>query len=268
MILEDIRDGSFDIGADFDGIYDFIKVDNWHSWEFGFTNTPLADIAYDEPGVISFGLIESFSGGAWSLWQKRMVFDAGIASGADDLLFTKSFASIKLDGWASRFEMSAGIASIGILDMLCDNNLEHSLVTVSGGTTNIGLAKLQSFNTHVGQLLNVSGGLLSIDGGYLGGTGDQRYGLVSGGELAARNLAILSTGGNRSNSFFEASSTGRLTLEGNAPKLSGAGGTGNFVSIAGTGSSVRNNDFAGYSANVPNTLGNDVQGNRNVGDAF
>lgn len=264
-LIDGVLDGALNIGGQFQDIYDFIKIDHWHGWEFGYTHlTNVRQINYSEPKYLIFGQnIEALSVGSLALWMMTLNSQGGS-------IFKKSFQSVKLDGWASLLEWQAGDGLIGMLDILCDKNTDHHLIDVQGGDCAVGILNIRDANAHNGEMIRCTAGRFSAAGGKIMSTGNGWHSQAAGGVISLANVQSV-TGGNtvRTLPFHKQyGATGKLILTGCEPDAIGTG-AGIFAVCEGqTGNRITNNDFGGYRLQAVSAMSNLFSNNINVGSEF
>lgn len=266
-LVEDVWDGSLNIGLQASNIYDFFKVDKWHSWEWGYEgNANVRQINYSEAkyGAIFGANIETLICGDMNYWMSTFRCEGSS-------IFKRSIGSIKLDGWASSFQ-HAGSADtlIGKLDILCDKNTDHNLVLQQGGNCSVGALHLRNTNAHNGSMIRTEGGRFLAAGGVIQSTGNGFHSETVGGTTHLSGVKSI-TGGNTARTLpfhKQTGSAGTLVLDNCEPDAIGSG-SGQFAVCEGqTGNRIVNNDFKGYRLTAVTAVGNLFGQNLNVGSEF
>jgi hypothetical protein len=266
LLIDGVLDGAMNFGGQFQDAFDFIKIDAWHGWEYGYNgNAGLAQINYSEPKYLVFGQnLESLDVGRLSLWMMTL-------NSQGSSLFKKTFDKVKLDGWASKLEWQAGEGIISALDITCDKNTPHNLIEVSGGDLVASAMKLYDANAHNAPMIKCSAGRFRASGGKIESTANGWHSEASGSGVIDITGVVSKTGGNAARTLpfhKQTGATSRLLLANCEPDVRGTG-SGDFVvtEASAGGSGVRGCDYKGYNHNGVGNVGNGFAANLNVGNS-
>lgn len=262
IIIDDVKDGSFEWSLRINDAFDFVSIDNWHSWEFGFTNTPLATIAYTDPGKFEIGHVETLDIKALRCWQKKIQLN-------NNSIFNTSIGILKLDGWSSRLEISSGYTQIGLLDIRCDNNTATSLIEQSNGILSVDNISIYSPNFRDTPLIAVSNGHLEMDQGFIAAEAQQRLGHTTGGTLEVGSVRCINgSNANRpTRPFWSQAGSGKLQVRDAEAPPKGSG-IGSFVELASDAHHTIRADFQEWKLVSPVSYTNDYTGSINIGDDY
>ena len=266
-----VSDGALNIGGHFQDLYDFIDIDGWHGWEYGYTSlSNVRLINFSEPKYLIFGKdIESLQVGRLHLWMMTLA-NTETSTRDPNIIFKRVFGAVKFDGWASKFEWQKGQGAVGILEMYCDKNTPHNLIEVQAGECSVGVLNIRNQNAHTSPMVKVTGGRFSAATGKIQTTGNGFAAEVTGGELDLGTVKVV-TGGNTSRTlpvFKQTGSAGKLTLSGTSIDAVGTG-NGDFAALENSagGNRLLGCDFNGYRLNSLTAIGNEFVGLMNVGKA-
>lgn len=258
-----IEDGSLNVGLFLNGPLDFVTIESWESWVYGFSGTPLMDWSYANPGNLQLLRSDGTSVNSMNLWHKRLIH-----SNASEL--ATSIGVLKLDGGDAHLRNDAGRLVIGALNALTDS-LGSPVVWNIGGKTVIAALQVKhataAYYADAIRLVRCDGGQLIINGGFITGESDGPSVELLGGTLSINNVSFDGPGLVKANGAPRTLPQGEVKVTGGRLKLNNCyiqdagsnGPLGYFVYIqpgAADWHAITNNFFGSRKFSRPNYPGN------------
>lgn len=205
--------GCFNDELVIDGPLDFIHIDSWQSWPFGFSaNATLTALYYDGVGTAAKLLAaDGFVADKFSVFRRRVE----VANPDATSILPYTINSLQLDGDGARLTLSAGRLLIGNLYSTKTPAPTVASVLVTGGTLNAGNV---SFGGAESVQAQVTGGYARFGGGEMYSNALNRASAeVTGGVLCLDGILFRHAAGTRTNAQVRQSGTGVLRMENCAP---------------------------------------------------
>lgn len=179
-----IESGCFGDDLFIDGALDFVHIESFESWPYGFAgNANLSAIFYDGVGhAVRLVRCDGFGADKISTFRKKVVFDRGLDNNIPFMI-----TALQLDGDGAVFEAPSGRATIGAL-YSTSNFIDETRISVSGGKITVNMLTMIGA-PDVG--IDVSAGMLNVLGGEIRIVDLNKIAArVSNGFLALRGVGL------------------------------------------------------------------------------
>ena len=245
-----VESGAFNKGLLVDGALDFVHIESWHNWPFGFSSGVLYDI-YNDGNTIAaeFGRADGVAIDKFAAFHSKFVI---LDPGATNIPLEISI--LQLDGDNSRLVVSGGLTQIGQLYSTKSDVPTNPTVHVTGGRTTIDLVNM--IGEEINNQVLVTGGVLRINGGeQLQSRGDSVACQVSGGLLEVRDMTPRWPNLSRTQPFYQQTGGGALRLINTIPDQSQTVAS-NLITVSNDslGNRIEANQIGPATVTLPTTM--------------
>lgn len=201
-----IESGCFGDDLFIDGALDFVHIESFESWPYGFAgNANLSAIFYDRVGhAVRLVRCDGFAADKIATFRKKVVLDQVPSSNIPYMITT-----LQLDGDGAVFNAPRGRAIVGAL-YSTSSFINETRISVSGGKITVNMLAMIGA-PDVG--IDVSAGMLNVLGGEIRVNSLSKIAArVSGGLLALKGVGLAWPAGVLTTPFIQQSGAGVLHI--------------------------------------------------------